>query len=657
MDHPRDGHRQSEPRLADPDPMQATKANRDAALQTSDLSSATNHTTATSTPTSAATTSSLSPLTSPPASPPATQSPAVADYYSARPKTDRLGNPIPDRRRQGAMASVYENTPAKLPGDLGKNDPRRPKSPAPPTLPGDLGANDPRRPRNISGSPAPAGHDRKTSLEGSEGGVPLQDSPLVPEEDHHESEDDADADDDNDTDLDDSKRGRGRKRPEPGRTTSGKSVNLREASVDSQMDPPYKPDPTKGQSKFSLPKDPKIQITPPVEKKRVHPSTAFDIAASGTSTPLGGSDDESISELRAAQKLSLTMSVIHSTPSAHRVIRQIIRGDYAHFQRQAEEGRKRQRVYLVATDMSPESQYALEWTIGTVLRDGDTLLGVYAMDEESTSAGGTGGGGGVEIGHGAESIRDTAAIVHGLPSTNVPPPPSHGPSPLARGSLSSASAAATGPAPAQTTADSRSRSRNPAASHGPADDSRRRAAEDLTNRTVHLLRKTRLQVRIVVEVFHCKSPRHMITEVIDYLQPTLVIIGSRGRSAVKGVLLGSFSNYLVTKSSVPVMVARKKLRKHGKGAGGGGGSGGGVLGKVGGGSGKEGRNRDGTSVPYSGSGRSGRFSNVIEAPRGKGLRVEGWGEDAASCADSMGFFLPGDDKRSPLSRGTYYELL
>lgn len=30
------------------------------------------------------------------------------------------------------------------------------------------------------------------------------------------------------------------------------------------------------------------------------------------------------------------------------------------------------------------------------------------------------------------------------------------------------------------------------------------------------------------------------------------------------VILGSFSNYLVTKSSVPVMVARKKLRKHTK---------------------------------------------------------------------------------------------
>ena len=43
-----------------------------------------------------------------------------------------------------------------------------------------------------------------------------------------------------------------------------------------------------------------------------------------------------------------------------------------------------------------------------------------------------------------------------------------------------------------------------------------------------------------------------------------MILGSRGRSALKGVLLGSFSNYLVTKSSVPVMVARKKLRKHSK---------------------------------------------------------------------------------------------
>ncbi|KAK4554751.1 hypothetical protein LTR86_008253 [Recurvomyces mirabilis] len=547
--------------------------------------------------------SSRSPTTSPPVSPPISgrHNDTIADYYTARPKFDRLGNPIPDRRRPSAMASVYGKQTVKLPGDLGAKDPRRPKSPAVAHLPGDLGPNDPRRPRSANSSPVPQGHNRHISLESSEGAGRLQEDPPVPGEDAPGSDDDADADNDNDTDADDSKRGRGRMRPEPGRTTSGKSTNLREGSVDSEMGVPQKPDPTKGESKLSFQRDPLIKVTPPTEKRRVHPSTAFDTAPSGQATPLG-SDDESHTDAKVAQKLPLTMSAVHSTPSAHRVIRQIIRGDYAHFQREAEEGRKRQRVYLVATDLSPESEYALEWTIGTVLRDGDTLLALYAMDEESASAGGANSGsGGVEIGKGADSIRDTAAIVHGLPATNIPPP-SPGPSPLSKN------------VGIPSTADPRSRSRGGV--YTAAETERRRAIEDITNRSIHLLRKTRLQVRVVVEVFHCKSPRHMITEVIDFLTPTLVIIGSRGRSAVKGVLLGSFSNYLVTKSSVPVMVARKKLRKLSKGGGGGGGGSGIGMGLR--------RNRDGTSVPYSGSGRTSRFSNVIEVSGGRGLRVEGW---------------------------------
>ncbi|KAI6888270.1 adenine nucleotide alpha hydrolases-like protein [Hortaea werneckii] len=603
-----------------------------------------------------------SPTSSPPASPLAAEASAMEDkrsqtredYYSSRPRYDRLGNPIPDRKRAGAMSAVYGNSSIKLPGDLGARDPRRPRSPAPPTtFPGDLGPNDPRRPRSTNPSPAPTSrtHSRQTSLEGSEpGGAKLEDVPRPgsshSQQSRPDSESEADADNDNETDDDASARGRERKRPEPGRTTSGKAVNLREGSVDSiALNPPppkAKPDPTKGQSKFNfqIPKDPKIRVTPPGEKeakKRVHPSTAFDAPPnlhSGYSTP-GQSDDEEIhSELRAAQKLSLTMSAIHSTPSAHRVIRQIIRGDYAHFQREAEEGRKRQRMYLVATDLSPEAEYALEWTIGTVLRDGDTLFAVYASDEDSVPGGG-GSEGGVEIGHGAASVRDTAAIVRDLPTTaaapgNRPASPQAqqaggagggggggpGPSPLSRSALNLPSD--------PSTSHPRSRSRGV---YSAAETERRRAIETITNRCTYLLRKTRLQVRVVVEVFHCKSPRHMITEVIDFLSPTLTIIGSRGRSNVKGVLLGSFSNYLVTKSSTPVMVARKKLRKHGKGSGvsgvggyvsgGGGGSGGGVRDVVR-------RNRDGTAVPYSGSGRTGRFSNVIEAPKGHGLRVQGW---------------------------------
>lgn len=202
-----------------------------------------------------------------------------------------------------------------------------------------------------------------------------------------------------------------------------------------------KPDPTKGESMRSFLKDPRIRISSPgvSGKRRVHPSTAFDAAPSGASTPMH-SDDESQSELRAAQKLSLAMSAIHSTPSAHRVIRQIIRGDFEQFQQEAEDGRKRQRVYLVATDMSPEAEYALEWTIGTVLRDGDTLFAVYAADEETVGASDErGGGGGVEVGHGAESVRDTAGILKSLPAINQALPNSPGPSPLSRTSLGGSS--------------------------------------------------------------------------------------------------------------------------------------------------------------------------------------------------------------------------
>ena len=36
--------------------------------------------------------------------------------------------------------------------------------------------------------------------------------------------------------------------------------------------------------------------------------------------------------------------------------------------------------YLVATDLSGEAQHALEWRIGMVLRNGDTLMAIYAID-------------------------------------------------------------------------------------------------------------------------------------------------------------------------------------------------------------------------------------------------------------------------------------
>src|SRR5690606_26903458 len=38
--------------------------------------------------------------------------------------------------------------------------------------------------------------------------------------------------------------------------------------------------------------------------------------------------------------------------------------------------------------LSSEAAYALEWTIGTVLRDGDTLLAISAMEEDGDEKGG-----------------------------------------------------------------------------------------------------------------------------------------------------------------------------------------------------------------------------------------------------------------------------
>jgi hypothetical protein len=46
-------------------------------------------------------------------------------------------------------------------------------------------------------------------------------------------------------------------------------------------------------------------------------------------------------------------------------------------------GHRRRRQYVVASDLSEESRYAVEWGIGTVLRDGDQMLIVTIMENES----------------------------------------------------------------------------------------------------------------------------------------------------------------------------------------------------------------------------------------------------------------------------------
>jgi len=213
-------------------------------------------------------------------------------------------------------------------------------------------------------------------------------------------------------------------------------------------------------------------------------------------------------------------------------------------QQEAHDHQRRVRKYLVATDLSDEAVHALEWTIGTVLRDGDTLLAIYCVDEE-VGISNDASGDDLQMKEQAVAVAASTKPSNSTPILHAAPAPS----PLGHG----------------FGLDTPSTSSSPAGRGiGKSEQERYRAVQDISARVSKLLRKTKLQVKVVIEVIHCKSPKHLITEVIDYISPTLVILGSRGRSALKGVILGSFSNYLVTKSSVPVMVARKRLRKHTK---------------------------------------------------------------------------------------------
>lgn len=172
-------------------------------------------------------------------------------------------------------------------------------------------------------------------------------------------------------------------------------------------------------------------------------------------------------------------------------------------QQEAEEGSRRLRTYLVATDLSDEAAYALEWTIGIVLRDGDTLIAVYAIDEESAS--GKGGDSeafhGVGIGEGAQAMQDAAAAIGSLTAATQNASSKPTSSPLSAASL------LPGTESKGSSVDSRNMPK--------AEADRYHAIEDISQRCIRLVRKTKLQVRIAVEVIHCKSAKRLITEAVQ----------------------------------------------------------------------------------------------------------------------------------------------
>jgi len=404
-----------------------------------------------------------------------------------------------------------------------------------------------------------------------DGGVRLTKDYSLEDEDAVNSDSDSDSDSSDFTPED--KRGRGRTRDSSSPTDPDRRQpkSLLAAAEDERQDVVA----TQGYKYKSLldPVTTGIDIDgKPTHAKRtgVHPNTNFDVAdPSELPSPNDSGDEEVMDDIAKAQSLSLRVSKISSDASKYRAIRTILRGDYNKIEEDAKLGLRRQRLYLVATDLSEEAAYALEWTIGTVLRDGDTLFAVYAMDigevgGDSSDAHSTSSSSNVEglapssAGDGTRLMSDTYKMVRVLSNTvesTIPVEASVLDPSRANGSEHS-----------QSRPSSKMRFGSFASPDvrgmGRAERERHKAVDMITDRCVHLLRKTKLQIRVIIDVVHCKSPKHIITEVIDYLTPTLVILGSRGRSSVKNVLLGSFSNYLVTKSSVPVMVARKKLKKN-----------------------------------------------------------------------------------------------
>jgi nucleotide-binding universal stress UspA family protein len=252
-------------------------------------------------------------------------------------------------------------------------------------------------------------------------------------------------------------------------------------------------------------------------RRSIHPHTSFDELASGFNTPVDSDAEADLTDIKRAQKLSVNMTSIVSTPTTGRCVRTIYRGDFAKMQQEAHDNQRRVRKYLVATDLSEEAAHALEWTIGTVLRDGDTLLAIYCVDEELGISSN-------EPPPDDAQLHAAAAAVATTNKTSIPMPalPSVLTSPLGSAFKLESSSANASPM---------------GRGKGKAEQERFRAVQDITDRVSKLLRRTKLQVKVVIEVIHCKSPKHLITEVIDYLSPTLVILGSRGRSALKGSVL------------------------------------------------------------------------------------------------------------------------
>lgn len=220
-----------------------------------------------------------------------------------------------------------------------------------------------------------------------------------------------------------------------------------------------------------------------------HSSTSSKVAGSMSSGQSSSASDSKREEKKDAEDKSRQLTASRPIFERNRCTITLIHGDYETLSKES----KRPKRYIVASDGSAESSYAIEWTIGTVLRDGDEMLVVSVMETDAK-----------------------------LDATD----PKH--------------------------EDKATRQEHQRI--------RQSMAVILARRALAVLQRTRLSVKVVCQALHARHSRHFLLEMVDFYEPTMCVVGSRGLNSLKGVLLGSFSNYCVQKSPVPVMVVRKRLK-------------------------------------------------------------------------------------------------
>lgn len=220
-------------------------------------------------------------------------------------------------------------------------------------------------------------------------------------------------------------------------------------------------------------------------------------------------------ELKRAKALELRVSPLDETVK-ERTVKMIIRGDWNSFQDYENEDqhtRHEPRLYLVCTDLSHEATYALEWTIGTLLKDGDTLLIVNAVEDENAPK--------------AKDFEVEPTLEVKLESAKAAEEANDTMTSLTRqvtNQQSDAQYEATRKAKLAALKDSaRSLSRT-GRSWSRKDEERVKAVDKLENDFLKFVRKTTLQVRCMIEVIHCRNSRHLILSAVSILLIILAML-------------------------------------------------------------------------------------------------------------------------------------